>query len=112
MIATFALAIGANTAIFSLLNPIVLRAVSVSDPDRLIAISTTDTQTTQLGFIYADTFRAFRAQQRSFATLSMSSGGFSRVSTHVAPPSTPAAWTVSRPSTLPWSEPGWRRAAS
>src|SRR2546425_7343045 len=76
VIATFALAIGANTAIFSLLNAIVLRAVSLSDPDRLVAISTTDTQTTQPVFIYADTFTAFRAQQRAFATLSMYSGGF------------------------------------
>jgi hypothetical protein len=76
VIATVALAIGANTAIFSLLNAIVLRAVPVSDPDRLVAVSTTDTQTTQPGFIYADTFTAFRAQQRSFATLSMYSGGW------------------------------------
>jgi predicted permease len=75
-IATFALAVGANTAIFSLLNAIVLRAVPVSDPDRLVAISTTDTQTKQPGFIYADTYTAFRVQQRSFATLSMYSGGF------------------------------------
>ena len=75
VIATVALAIAANTAIFSLLNAIVLRTVPVSDPDRLVAISTSDTQTTQLGFIYADTFTAFRAQQRSFATLSMYTGG-------------------------------------
>jgi predicted permease len=76
VIATVALAIAANTAIFSLLNAIVLRTVPVSDPDRLVAISTTDTQTTQPGFIYADTFTAFRAQQPSFATLSMYNGGF------------------------------------
>jgi putative ABC transport system permease protein len=76
VIATLALEIGANTAIFSLLNAIVLRAVPVSDPNGLVAISTTDTQTTRPGFIYADTFTAFRTQQRSFATLSMYSGGF------------------------------------
>jgi hypothetical protein len=75
VIGTFALALAANTAIFSLLNAIVLRAVPVSDPDRLVTISTTDTQTTQPGYIYADTFTAFRAQQRSFATLSMYAGG-------------------------------------
>jgi len=74
VISTFALAFGANTTIFSLLNAVVLRAVSVSDPGRLVAISTTDTRTTQLGFIYVDTFAAFRAQQRSFSTLSMYSG--------------------------------------
>jgi predicted permease len=73
--ATFALAIGANTTVFSLLNAIVLRAVSVSDPDRLVAISTTDTRTTQPGYIYVDALTAFRAQQRSFSTLSMYSGG-------------------------------------
>ena len=72
---TFALAIGANATIFSALNAIVLRAVSTSDPSRLVAISTTNTQTTQAGYIYADTFIAFRAQQRSFASLSMYSGG-------------------------------------
>src|SRR5712692_676758 len=74
--ATFALTIGANTTIFSLLNAIVLRAVSAPDPNRLVAILTTDTQTTQPGFIYVDTFTAFRAQQRSFAALSMYSGGW------------------------------------
>jgi len=63
VIATLALAIGTNTAIFGLLNATVLRAVSVSDPDRLVAISTTDTQTTQPGFICAGTYTAFRAQQ-------------------------------------------------
>src|SRR5688500_3784914 len=75
VIATFALTIAANAAIFSLLNAIVLRPVPVSDPDRLVAISTTDPQTTRPGFIYADTFTAFLAQQRSFATLSMYNGG-------------------------------------
>jgi hypothetical protein len=60
VIATFALAIGANTAIFSLLNAIVLRATPVSAPDRLVAISTTHTQTTQPGFIYADISRCFK----------------------------------------------------
>lgn len=80
VIATIALAIAANTAIFSLLNAIVLRPVPVSDPDRLVAISIADPRTTQPGFIHADTFTAFLAQQRSFATLSMYNGGaFPRV---------------------------------
>ncbi len=76
MVATFALAIAANTTIFSLLNAIVLRTLPLSDPDRLVAVSTTDAQTTQPGFIYAETFTAFRAQQRSFATMSMYTGGW------------------------------------
>ena len=61
VIATVALAIAANTAIFSLLNAIVLRPVPASDPDRLVAISNTDSQTTQQGLIYVDTFTAFQA---------------------------------------------------
>jgi hypothetical protein len=54
----------------------VLRRVPASDPDRLVAISTTDPQTAQQGFIYADAFTAFRAEQRSFAALSMYQGGY------------------------------------
>src|SRR5712692_4654495 len=77
--ATFALAIGANTAVFSLFNAIVLRPVSAFDPDRLIAISTTDMRTVQPGYIYAETFTAFRAQQRSFSTLSMYSSAAPRI---------------------------------
>lgn len=76
VIATVALAIAVNTAIFSLLNAIVLRSVPVSDPDRLVALSTSDAETTQPGVIYAETFTAFRAQQRSFTTLSLYNGGW------------------------------------
>jgi hypothetical protein len=56
---TFALAIGANTTIFSLLNANVLRAVPAADPDRFVAISTTDTRTMQPAYIYVDTTRRF-----------------------------------------------------
>lgn len=79
VIATLAVAIGANTIVFSLLNATFLRSVSAADPDRLVAISTTDTRTTRAGYIHVDTFMAFRAQQRSFSTLSMYSGGLLRI---------------------------------
>lgn len=83
-----------------------MSAVSVSDPDRPVAISTTDTETTQPGFIYADTFTAFRAQQRSFATLSMYSAGFvPRIEARGA-----AVYAgvegVTPGYLIPWSEPG------
>lgn len=79
VVATLALAIGANTTVFSLLNATLLRTVSVPDPDRLVAISTTDTRTTLPGYIYLDTLTAFRAQQQSFSTLSMYSGRLFRI---------------------------------
>jgi predicted permease len=72
---TLALAIGANTTVFSLLNAIVLRTVAAEDPSGLAAISVTDARNHQPGYIYLETFAAFRAQQRSFSRLSMYSGG-------------------------------------
>lgn len=79
VVATLALAIGANITVFSLLNATLLRTVSASDPSRLAAISTTDTRTNRAGYVYVDTFEAFRAQQQSFSTLSMYSSNLFRM---------------------------------
>lgn len=75
VVITCALAIGVNTTVFSLLNAIVLRTVPAQNPDGLVSISAADPRTNQRGFIYADTFIAFRTQQQSFSRLSMYSGG-------------------------------------
>lgn len=76
-IVTCTLAIAANTTVFSLLNAIVLRPIAVPNANRLVSISATDLRTNETGFIYVDTFNAFRAQQRSLSHLSMlSAGGF------------------------------------
>src|SRR5262245_20298924 len=45
VILTLALAIAANTTIFSLLKPTVLRKLSSPDPDTLVGISATDART-------------------------------------------------------------------
>ncbi|MBI3401140.1 MAG: ABC transporter permease [Acidobacteria bacterium] len=75
VILTVALAVGATTTIYSLLSAIVLRTVAVTDPDRLVSISASDIRTTQTGYLYADTFVAYRTVQHSLSTMSMYSGG-------------------------------------
>ncbi len=85
VILTVALAIGATTTVGSLLNAIVLRTVSATDPDRLVSISATDIRANQPGYVYADTFVAYRPAQHSFSAMSMySGGGLLRVDAHSA----------------------------
>jgi putative ABC transport system permease protein len=75
IIATIVLVLVANVAIFSLLNAIVLRKVSVPAPDEVVGISAADAKTNQTGYFYADTVAAFRSAQRSFTHLAMYNGG-------------------------------------
>src|SRR5260370_39022099 len=74
VILTVTLAIGATTTICSLLNAIVLRTVSATDPARLVSISATEIRSTQPGYLYADTFAAYRTAQHPFLAQSMDSG--------------------------------------
>jgi predicted permease len=75
VLATIVIVLAANTTIFSLLNAIVLRKVSVSAPDELVSITAADAKTNQPGYFYADTVAAFRSVQQSFAQLAMYNGG-------------------------------------
>ncbi len=83
VIATLALAVGATTALGSLLNALVLRQLAVPGPEQLVAVSALEPRGNVDGYFYADTFNAYRATQRSFAQMSMySGGGLLRVETH------------------------------
>src|SRR5688500_1465147 len=83
VIATLALAVGATAALGSLLNALVLRRLAVPSPEQLVAVSALDLRTNVDGYFYVDTFNAYRATQRSFAQMSMySGGGLLRVETH------------------------------
>lgn len=60
-----ALGIGANTAIFSLVNAVILQPLPYNDPDRLIAVYGTRDRSTQ-GSIGPTDFLDYRSQNRTF----------------------------------------------
>ena len=75
VIVTLTVAMGATTAVGSLLNALVFRKLALPSPEQLVALSATDARGNATGYFYADTFAAYRSAQRSFAQLSMYSGG-------------------------------------
>jgi putative ABC transport system permease protein len=79
-ILTLALGIGATTAIFSVVNAIVLRPLPFGDPDRIVAVTRVMPRTgTRPQNLSAADFYDFRAQNRSFRALAYYSGGESSV---------------------------------
>jgi ABC-type antimicrobial peptide transport system permease subunit len=75
VIITLVLAVGATTAVGSLLNAIVLRRPAFPNPEQLVRLSAFEPGANVDGYFYRDTFSAYRAVQRSFAYISMYSGG-------------------------------------
>jgi putative ABC transport system permease protein len=67
-ILTLALGIGANTAIFSVTNAVLFRALPYKDPARIVAVNKVDTQF-GLGGLTAGAFLDFREQSSSFEQL-------------------------------------------
>src|SRR5947209_20016445 len=72
---SLALGIGANTAIFSIVNAFLLRPMPVDDPDRIVAIYTTAPRWGReaVGFSYPDLLD-YRKQQTGIADLMGSTG--------------------------------------
>ncbi len=68
-ILTLALGIGANTAIFSLLNPIVFRPLGVEDPERLSRVFSGRTGGDRYGRFSYPNYLAARDSVQSFSTL-------------------------------------------
>src|SRR4030095_6637168 len=75
VIVTLVLAVGATAAVGSLLNALVLRTLAFHSPEQLVALSAVEPRANVDGYFYADTFKAYRDVQRSFAQMSMYSGG-------------------------------------
>src|ERR1700724_2438522 len=75
VVVTLTVAMGATTAVGSLLNAIVLRTLAVPHPEQLVTLSALEPRANVDGYFYVDTFKAYRAIQRSLAQMSMYSGG-------------------------------------
>ena len=63
---TLALGIGANTAIFSVINALILTPPTIADPDRVVILWETGTDTRREGFISYLDLQDWKNQNRSF----------------------------------------------
>jgi putative ABC transport system permease protein len=72
---TLALGIGAATAIFSVVQAVVLRPLPYPDADRIVALETHWIKTLTRGPVSAPDFRDWREQSRSFEALAYFFGG-------------------------------------
>jgi hypothetical protein len=66
---SLALGVGANTTIFTLLNAVFLRPPPVQEPDRLLALFTTDTRTPGLLPVSYPNYRDYRDHNTAFSSL-------------------------------------------
>src|SRR5688572_20221620 len=80
-----ALGIGANTAIFSLVSPVLFRPLPVPDPERLVDLSSYHPKTGNGSAWSLPTFQDFVAQQRSFEALAVIRQASVAVSTTAEP---------------------------
>ncbi len=74
VVGVLALAVGANTAVVSLLNAVVFRPLPLDNPDGLVVLSTTDEGGQQARMIYHATVVEM-AKHSAFETLGVYSGG-------------------------------------
>ena len=79
-----ALGIGVNTAVFTFVNAVLIRGLPFDDPDRIVALGTTDTRNRQLGVSRLD-FEDWR-ESKSFVSLALMLGTSINVSDEGRPP--------------------------
>src|SRR5437773_211471 len=74
-----ALGIGANAAVFTFVNAVLIRGLPFDDPDRIIWVGNTDARGRQLGVSYLD-FQDWREQSRTMSSMSVGLGSTVNVS--------------------------------
>ena len=67
-VVALALGIGANSAVFTFVNAVILRGVPFPDPDRVVALGTQDARNRRFGVSYYD-FLDWREAARSFSDI-------------------------------------------
>jgi len=78
VILTLALGIGLNTAVFSVVNAVLVRPLSYASPERLVWVATYDDRS-PMEFVTAPDFLAFRDQASSLDRIAAFSIGMERV---------------------------------
>ncbi len=71
-IITLALGIGANTAVFSVVNAVLLKPLAYHDPDRIVTLSSVSRNSSGYGPVSAPDFRDWQEQDTAFAAMAYS----------------------------------------
>src|SRR5258708_3257487 len=74
-VVSLALGIGANTAIFGLINALILRSLPVRDPEQLVSVSTISPDNQEKEPLSLPIFEEIRKHQQVFSSMLAWSGG-------------------------------------
>jgi hypothetical protein len=74
IVASLAIGIGANTAVFSVVNALLLKTAAIPGPDRLAVLWLRRPASTSAGLAVAGTIHRRQERERSFSEMSISQG--------------------------------------